>query len=846
MRSLPVKGLIGEMDIQRAVKRQVIPKGYRTVAGGRASSASDTPGYPSTTIPTPEGWRSHLSASNSGTASGVHRKERRFPGVTLADSLTPGYPSTTIPTPEGWRNHLSARNSGTASGVHRKEGRFPGVTLADSLTPGYGPVSLRDKGMRALAKAVLLSVLLLMAAATLHAEPLVVGFERFHQDAPTVEGGRLLYNELGCVNCHGGDTGLPARRGPDLSSATRRVEVAWLRKFLANPSAAHAGSTMPQILSADKPEDIEAVVHYLDSLQPASPSKTKPKPLGHVNAGRGGELFHTFGCVACHAPQADYTPPEGMPKAAEFTYRSIGFANLGEKWSLATLAAFINDPLKVRPDGRMPKTAMELDDAVDIAGYLLHYESSEGKSAPGLPPFKADPALAERGRAIVAAARCAACHQLPQDVTAKPVALTQHEGGCLAPQAASGVPHYALSGPQRAALQLFLAKREQPASLKQLTDLTLEALNCLACHERDGRGGPDAARKAYFLGDHNLGDVGRYPPPLTGIGRKLQPEWLQKVLTGEYRVRPYLQTKMPIFGVATQKLGAMLTATDARKESALTGGDDTAGRKLMGTQGGIGCITCHRFGEHASLGIQALDLSNLGQRIQPAWLKEYLINPAAYRPGTLMPSFWPEGKASNREILGGDTDRQIASIYAFAASANGEPEGFPPKGGGQFELIPKDRPIVQRTFMEGVGTHAILVGFPTGVHLAYDGQNARPALAWKGKFFDAYNTWFSRFAPFEKPPGEAIVSWPAPAAAPPQLRFGGYRLDKQGVPTFLYAIDGVAFAERFEGVPNGLHRTLTWNAAARNAPAITHPAGVSVTEDPGSAPGHRSFTYLWK
>lgn len=685
---------------------------------------------------------------------------------------------------------------------------------------------------------------LLGVAVTAPAEPLVVGFERFHLDAPTAEGGRLLYNELGCANCHGSETGLPARRGPELAGVTRRVQVEWLRKFLANPSAAHVGSAMPQMLSSDKPEDIDAVVNYLGSLKPESSAKAKP--LGHVNAGRGGELFHTFGCAACHAPQADYTPPEGAPKAAEFTYGSVQFPNLGEKWSLATLAAFINDPLKVRTDGRMPKTAMELDDAVDIAGYLLHYESSEGKSAPGLDPFKPDSALVERGRAVVASARCAACHQLPQEVAAQPVTLANNDGGCLAPQAATGLPHYELSDKQRAALKLYLAKRTQAAAPAQLASLTLEALNCFACHDRDGRGGPDSARKAYFLGDHNLGDTGRYPPPLTGMGRKLQPEWLEKVLTGEYRVRPYLQTKMPIFGSATAKLGAMMAAADVKKETALSGGDDTAGRKLMGTQGGIGCITCHRFGEHASLGIQALDLSNLGQRIQPGWLKEYLINPAAYRPATLMPSFWPEGKASNHEILNGDTDRQIASIYSFAASANGEPEGFPPKGGGQFELIPKDRPIVQRTFMEGVGTHAILVGFPTGVHLAYDGMNARPALAWKGKFFDAYNTWFSRFAPFEKPAGAAVVQWPSTPASAAHSRFGGYRLDKQGVPTFLYSIEGVAFEERFEGVENGLRRIIIWNASAFDLPAITHPAGVSVTEDAGSVPGHRSFTYLWK
>ena len=52
--------------------------------------------------------------------------------------------------------------------------------------------------------------------------------------------------------------------------------------------------------------------------------------------------------------------------------------------------------------------------------------------------------------------------------------------------------------------------------------------------------------------------------------------------------------------------------------------------------------------------------------------------------------------------------------------------------------------------------------------------------------------------------------------------------------------------ERLEGIENGLRRTITWKATAPQSPVITHPGGVNVTEDPASAPGHRSFTYLWK
>ena len=685
---------------------------------------------------------------------------------------------------------------------------------------------------------MMLRAAILLGAAALSAEPLVTGFERFHATAPTAEGGRLLYNELGCVNCHGGDTGLPALRGPALATVTQRVRSGWLRQFVADPAAVHPGAVMPQVLAKADARTLVAIEHYLASLKPKAASKA-PAKIMHVNGGRGGELFHTLGCVACHAPGKDFVPPEGAPKASEFTYRSVGLGDLKAKYSLESLGAFILDPLKVRTDGRMPKVAMERQDAIDIAGYLLAFQGSDGRLDEPVVSVVPEKDLAIAGRKAVVAARCAACHELPKDAAVAPVALTKAEGGCLDAGHANG-PRYALSSGQRAALKLFLAKKDEAASPKLAADLTLQALNCVACHERDGQGGPDAARKAYFQGDHNLGDTGRYPPPLTGVGGKLRPEWLAKVLAGENRVRPYLKTKMPQYGVATAELAKLLGVADARAAVKFEGGDDTAGRQLMGTQGGAGCITCHRWGDRPSLGIQGPDLSNIAARLQEGWLKEYLINPAAYRPGTLMPSFWPAGKSFNPAILGGDTDRQIASIFKFVESANGEPEGFPQNRNGEFEIVPKDRPVVQRAFLDGVGVRAILVGFPTGVHLAYDGDKGGPGLAWKGRVFDAYLTWFSRFPTFEKPLGEQVVAWPKPSG-----RFRGYRLDAKGNPTFLNEQGGVTVEETYEGVEGGLRRTVTWKPTPDFTPTIQHPADLRPTEGPAVA-GRRVFTYLWK
>ena len=686
---------------------------------------------------------------------------------------------------------------------------------------------------------MMLRAAILLGATALSAEPLVTGFERFHASTPTAEGGRLLYNELGCVNCHGGETGLPALRGPALATVTQRVRSEWLRKFVADPAAVHPGTAMPQVLAKADDKTLVAIEHYLASLKPKAAPKA-PAKIMHVNGGRGGELFNTLGCVACHAPGKDFVPPEGAPKASEFTHRSVDFGDLKAKYSLDSLGAFILDPLKVRTDGRMPKIVMERQDAIDIAGYLLEFQGSDGRLDNPVVSIAADKALAIAGRKAVIAAQCAACHDLPKDAAAKPVALNKSEGGCLDADHAKG-PRYALSDAQRASLKLFLAKKDEAASPRLAADLTLQALNCIACHERDGKGGPDAARKPYFQGDHNLGDTGRYPPPLTGIGGKLRPEWLAKVLAGENRVRPYLKTKMPQYGAATAELGKLLGVADARAALKFEGGDDTAGRKLMGTQGGAGCITCHRWGDRPSLGIQGPDLSNTAARLQEGWLREYLINPAAYRPGTLMPSFWPAGQSFNPTILGGDTDKQIASIYKFIESANGEPEGFPQNRNGEFEIVPKDRPVVQRAFLDGVGVRAILVGFPTGVHLAYDGDKGGPGLAWKGRFFDAYLTWFSRFPTFEKPIGEQVVAWPKPAG-----RFLGYRLDAKGNPTFLNEQGGVKVEEAYEGIEGGLRRSVTWAPTPDFTPTITHPAGMIVDMKESSAEGRRVFTYLWK
>jgi mono/diheme cytochrome c family protein len=686
-------------------------------------------------------------------------------------------------------------------------------------------------------------VFLCLASASAHGAPHVVGYERFHADGATAAGGAILFSELGCANCHAGSAVVVPRKGPNLVDLAKRVDHDWLAEFLRNPEAGRKGSNMPRMVHGLADPDIDAIMSYLGTLGKNANLKV-PK---HANAERGSALYHEKGCVACHAPTPDFHPPHG-PDDLKVSPLAIAHPDFGRKTSFAALMAFLDSPSTWRPDGRMPHVALEGQESADLAAHLLDFQDSDPGNAKKLEAWpKANPGAVAKGRELFAKLNCAACHTIPGAKAAEPLPLapgTATAKDCLASEPVPGRPHYALTGAQRDSLLAFLGG--QRATEDPDGRLTLAAMNCYACHDRDGIGGPTPETNPFFVGDEALGDSGRLAPPLTGIGHKLRTTWLEGVFTGAEgsRVRSYVKTRMPNYPAHAKSLSDWLARIDARPDAKPIvehPGDLEAGRKLLGIVGGTNCITCHTWGGQRSLGIQALDLSSLDRRLRPEWFRSYLLNPAEYRPGTLMPPLWPGGQATVRDVLGGDTERQIAAIWSFIKEGEGLPEGFPDRSSGLYELIPTDRPILQRTFFEGTGTKAILVGFPGGINLAYDGSGARPAVVWRGAFFDAYQTWYSRHAPFEKPLGEDVAAL-GETGAETGRRFRGYRLDSSGNPVFLYSEGNREVSEAFAVADGTLMRTLSWTEGS--APAVAHPEGVAV--DATAEVQSLTFIYSWK
>ncbi len=512
-----------------------------------------------------------------------------------------------------------------------------------------------------------------------------------------IDPGEILIAEMNCAACHEVTPPIAARLAsrpsPRLDAAHAvRVTVPWLRAFLEDPQATEPGTLMPDLLGgmdlSARREAADALTHYLVQLR--GPEKdTAPLVSDATLIESGKTLYHTVGCVACHAPEEP--PAEKMNNADAWAdldklrQTSVPLGALDLKYSPAELTAFLQDPLKSRPGGRMPSLKLTAPEARAIAAYLLRRPApAGGKStdSPALKPLAPDPkfavdaAKAARGKELFATLNCAACHQLDEPGRkSKPMAglNARQPTGCLGTKPKAGVPRFEMNDRQRVVILAHLGNQAalaEPLTPEQQITRTMTALNCYACHARERRGGVEGSRREYFAGEIDLGDEGRIPPTLRGVGAKLRPGSIMAVLVAGESMRPYMNTRMPQYGTENVgHLAALFEQTDAQPEAQAAPVNETAaldafGRQLAGARG-LNCISCHNFDGHKSPGIPALDLARAAGRLKWDWFRRFLLDPQSVHSGTRMPVFWPGGVSTNTGILGGDAEKQIRAIWTY-------------------------------------------------------------------------------------------------------------------------------------------------------------------------------------
>ncbi len=698
-------------------------------------------------------------------------------------------------------------------------------------------------------------------------------------DAVAAVEGKRLFHARGCAVCHAprDDKGneLPANHSTPLGALDKKYSFRSLVNFLQQPHASRPSGRMPDMRLQG--QDLERIAHFLlqDTQVPGAlaytlyrgqvweglgSDKVKAERAGHVKDFALGSLQDVH-----HHTAIKYEGWINLPTKGRYTfYATMNGGSLaidgreliqqepsdrrGVKQFEASTdlsAGWQSIQLTYFHTGQDPKFTFE------IAGPKMKRQpisssmlSVSKEPIPAFEPLKVDASLAAKGREHFANLGCANCHNDLQ-VPAKPstpFAKLDPSRGCLG-EAAGPWPHFDLNPEQRTLITQALPHAENPQlNDQQQIDKTLAVFNCIACHERTGLGGIDPARNQLFTGTQpSLGDQGRLPPPLSHVGAKLKPEWIAEVLLHGKRQRDYLDASMPQFGEANVgHLVGLFGKVDTLEEvtfpkiANLQESKD-AGYQLMGTNG-LGCIACHEFNGQKSGEISALDISHVPERLNKNWFNLYMRQPSRFHPTVIMPSYWPDGKSTRPNILGGDTAQQIEALWTYLADG---PRAKKPLGLSRQsnELRVSDVTEMCRG-QSPVGYRGIGVGYPERINLAFDSGEMALRQLWKGEFA---NVDLGHFHPrgtdnISFPPGIPFhrlksleENWPYKGKTnhtfPQDLgyQFRGYHLDAARRPTFLYHYGDIAVEDYFEDTHDKdnkpyFKRTLTFESPAAQEP----------------------------
>jgi len=502
------------------------------------------------------------------------------------------------------------------------------------------------------------------------------------RDAPTLSRGRELMAKSGCYACHAARGHEDFRsEAPPLDALSMKTGAEWLRRWLSDPKAMDANTSMPNFrLERD---EIDALSHYLFSR--AVPSELRraietaaAEPAG--DAVRGKTLFAESRCISCHTVDG-----KGNGSAPE----------LGKVASRATrpwLLAFLRDPQAFNPRTRMPRYNFSDNDLHDLVAYFEDELRDFDAPANILEPLRVKTRLAERGEKLFKTAGCFACHggvkegerfgpdlygigarkatsldfgrrsDLSRTLTAWLAAKV------TAPRSfASGLKMPAFTfdaGQQRAVVAALLAMAAtpvpepyRPAVLQQASLVPAGAIGalisryrCLSCHEIGSRGGDISTA------------------PLTFEGSKVNRDWLAKYLTVPYSIRPILPERMPILHMTNEDAAKLADAIDmlyvdpSIPDDPFAGHpesdhDAAEGERIYTT---LGCRACHIIG--ATGGYYGPPLTDTRTRLKPGWVFHYLQNPQRWRADVRCPNY-------------GLTDTDALRLTAYLETLSAPPAG---------------------------------------------------------------------------------------------------------------------------------------------------------------------------
>ena len=513
----------------------------------------------------------------------------------------------------------------------------------------------------------------------------------------------------------------------------------WMPRFFYN-----SNNSSPEDATRNETE-INAIVAYL--FANSEPHEFAVKNPPHGDAKNGEQIVKTIGCQGCHVvgegkrseigPRRTFGQPlenVGNKTTYEWIYNWVRdpkhyspttyMPNLRLTDSqVADVATYLSglkapggDAAKATTD---PKAADDV--LLDYLKNVMPFEDAKSQLAKWNPEQK----QLELGQRAINRYGCFSCHEIKGFEKAQPIGTDLSEEGSklvtrldfafitdiphtskiawfktklhdprifdkgrvLLPLEKLRMPNFDLTDEEIdrlvTAIMSFQREIQPPAALParsarydyQVAGRTLvHRRNCVGCHVIEGDGG-DFVK---LVAEPTLG-----PPMLTPEGARVQPEWLYAFLRGPITIRPWLNVRMPTFGLDDPSLNGVIRYFGAvsntigpfqTHEVVRTAASNEAVGKQMFEL--LKCQQCHVLGaipkDQPSANL-APDLRMAPERLNSDWILEWLKRPSDILPGTRMPAFWPDYPKSFYQHLDGNAEAQIRAIRDHILTFRGGP-----------------------------------------------------------------------------------------------------------------------------------------------------------------------------
>jgi cytochrome c1 len=239
--------------------------------------------------------------------------------------------------------------------------------------------------------------------------------------------------------------------GPDLKEVRVKIHPDWIPVWISNPHAWRPGTRMPRFRLEDNEVKAIAAFVWQSGIDGALPPQQPGDPV------KGKESFETRGCMGCHSLD------EANPGFA------ANLSRVGEKDNYDYLVRWVHNPrertrpycplekrdlteedykrhglpfvfdldhskcpndgheLQVEQETIMPNLRLSLEEARDIASYLMTLKKQEPSSY-ARADYLNDPNLKAQGHALVQRYGCAGCHEIAGMEEEGPHRYRTHQG----------------------------------------------------------------------------------------------------------------------------------------------------------------------------------------------------------------------------------------------------------------------------------------------------------------------------------------------------------------------------------------------------------------------------------